>query len=111
MVCDFASGEPGPELRAADRGRALGAPHARRELTRNLRNLVRRFMHAPIAFVDRVLREWFAILRPQVLVAHKVERDLWRWRQDERVEMDGLTVSLPLANDFDLLVDDVVRRQ
>src|SRR5208283_1832752 len=49
--------------------------------------------------------------RTQVLVTHEVERDLGCRRQDQWIEMDVLGLRLPLADDGNLLVDDIVGRQ
>src|SRR5580658_1938758 len=41
----------------------------------------------------------------------EVERDLRRRRQDQRIKMDRIALGLPLADERNLLVDDIVGRQ
>src|SRR5271166_7194277 len=63
-----------------------------------------------LAVVQGIAREGLPVARAQVLVLYKLDRNIRRRRQQQRIEVDVLGVGLPLANDRDFLFDDVTRR-
>jgi hypothetical protein len=104
-----------PWGRRARRGRRCAS---RRHGTSSLRDnasylldLVGGVRHVRVALAERIVGKRLTVARAETLVAHKIERDLRRRRQQQRIEMDGLALRLPLADDRDLLVNDIVGRQ
>jgi hypothetical protein len=61
------------------------------------RDLIRSFRHLLVALVGPIVRERLAAEGAQVPVAEEVERDVWRRRQKQRIEMRVLAPRLPLA--------------
>ena len=61
--------------------------------------------------MQRKPRERLRVPRPQILVAHQLQRDFRRRGQQQRVEMDVFALALALTDDRDLFVDDIVGRQ
>jgi hypothetical protein len=93
--------DPAPRLLLLPRG----------DLLRNLNDLVDRLGHVPIAIVERIVGKRLGIARTQIPVAHDVQRDLRRWRQQQRIEMDVFTSFLPSTDDGDFLFDDILGGQ
>src|SRR5271157_3743994 len=63
------------------------------------------------AVIERIIRERLAIARAEVAIAHKIEPGLGGRREYERIEMNVLAARLPLADNRDFFVDNVVGRQ